>query len=146
MRLAAALALWLCTAAAPGRLDYLGVNLSGAEFGVPDEFRHAYPAGVPGTDYIFPTRAEIDGYAAAGFNIIRVPFAWERLQPAQGGPFDPAYLAGLDAVVRAAAAKRVTTAPAPPGSAAATPPHSPNASPIRRGTSRSRSINTTMPT
>ena len=86
MKRAAALALLLCTAAAPDnkrpkRLDYLGINLSGAEFGVPDEFRRPYPTGAAGTDYIFPTRADIDSTAAAGFNIGRLPFAWERLQP-----------------------------------------------------------------
>ncbi len=110
MRLAAALALGLCAAAAPapGRLQFLGVNLSGAEFGVPDGFRHRYPPGTLGADYIFPTRAEVDAAASAGFNIIRLPFAWERLQPAVGGILDATYLAGLDTVVRAAADKGIT--------------------------------------
>ena len=100
----AALALFL-TAAAPSHLTYLGVNLSGAEFGVPDEFRHTYDLGKPGHDYTFPNRAEIEAYARAGFNVVRVPFAWERLQPSPKGPFDPAYLAGLDGVVWEAAAR-----------------------------------------
>ena len=108
MRLAAALALCLCTAASPGRLDYLGINLSGAEFGVPDGFRHTYLPGTAGTDYIFPTRANIEAAAAAGFNIIRLPFAWERLQPMATGSLDLAYLAGLDRVVHDAASVGLT--------------------------------------
>ena len=111
MRLAAAgLALCLVAAATPesSRLAYLGVNLSGAEFGVPDGFQHRYDLGRLGHDYIFPTRAEMDTYAAAGLNIVRVPFAWERLQPEPHGRLDPAYLSGLDSVVAAAAADHMT--------------------------------------
>jgi aryl-phospho-beta-D-glucosidase BglC (GH1 family) len=49
----------------------LGVNLAGAEFGsnVPGTF---------GTDYTYPTHAEIDYYAAKGMSVIRLPFLWER--------------------------------------------------------------------
>ena len=115
MRVAAFLAVLLLAAApAPGRLAYLGVNLSGAEFGVPDEFRHAYDPGKPGHDYTFPTRAEIDSYAAVGFNVARVPFAWERMQPTPKGPLDPGYLAGMNGVVQAAAGRgmRVILEPA----------------------------------
>ena len=112
MKLAVALALVLCVAAAPppapGRLQYLGVNLSGAEFGVPDGFRHRYAPGTLGTNYTFPTRAETDAAASAGLNVVRLPFAWERLQPEANGALDTAYLAGLDAVVRAAADRGVT--------------------------------------
>ena len=93
--------------AAPDRLAYLGVNLSGAEFGIPDGARHRYDLGTPGRDYTFPTRADIDGAAKAGFNIVRLPFAWERLQPQPNGALDAAYLAGLDEVVRDAAERDV---------------------------------------
>ena len=41
-RIRIAAVAFLLTAAGPSRLAYLGVNLSGAEFGVPDEFRRAY--------------------------------------------------------------------------------------------------------
>jgi endoglucanase len=95
--------MWLA-AAAPDHLAYLGVNLSGPEFGVPDQMSHVYDPGKLGRDYTFPTKAEVDEYAKDGFNLVRIPFAWERLQPKANGPFDPAYLAGLDAVVRDGAA------------------------------------------
>jgi endoglucanase len=93
-------------AAETARLDYLGVNLSGAEFGSHPEPGPNNP-GTLGHDYTFPTAAEVDAYAAAGFNVVRLPFAWERLQPKPNGPFDEKYLAGLDEVVRAAGAKGV---------------------------------------
>jgi endoglucanase len=103
-----ALALALGAAGpASDRLAYLGVNLSGAEFGVPGEFKAKYDLGTLGHDYTFPAAAEVDAYAAAGFNVIRLPFAWERLQPQANGPLDATYLAGLDEVVRAAGAKSV---------------------------------------
>ena len=76
----------------------LGVNLAGAEFGtnVP---------GVFGTDYIYPTHAEIDYYAAKGLDVIRLPFLWERLQRTELGPLDDAELARLDDIVNYATGK-----------------------------------------
>lgn len=107
MKLATVLAcLWTISARADP-LTYLGVNLSGAEFGVPGEFRHRYDLGRLGTTYIFPPRAEIESYADSGFNIARVLFAWERLQHEPYASLDAAYLSGLDGVVRDAAAKRM---------------------------------------
>jgi hypothetical protein len=51
-----------------------GVNLAGAEFGsVP---------GTYGVDYTYPTSSELDYYAAKGVTLIRLPFLWERMQPA----------------------------------------------------------------
>jgi endoglucanase len=76
----------------------LGVNLSGAEFGsnVPGTF---------GTDYTYPTHAEIDYYAGKGLTVIRLPFLWERLQRSEFGAFDAAELARLDDVVTYATSK-----------------------------------------
>jgi endoglucanase len=49
-----------------------GANIAGGDFGtVP---------GVYGTDYTYPTKAEIDYFADRGFNALRVPFRWERVQ------------------------------------------------------------------
>jgi endoglucanase len=57
-----------------------GANLSGGDFGdVP---------GTYGTDYTYPTKAEIDYYAARGFNVLRVPFRWERVQHELFGDLD----------------------------------------------------------
>src|SRR4051794_39172885 len=76
----------------------VGVNLAGAEFGtkVP---------GVYGTDYTYPTHAEIDYYASKGMGVIRMPFLWERLQPAKNGTFDATELRRLDDVVNYATGK-----------------------------------------
>ncbi len=80
-----------------GNLDLLGVNLAGGEFGA---------VGQPyGTGYTYPTHAEIDYEAASGMNVIRLPFLWERIQPALGSPLDPAELARIDDVVNYATSK-----------------------------------------
>jgi endoglucanase len=75
-------------------LPYTGVNLAGAEFGsqIPGTF---------GTDYTYPTTAEIDYFASKGMNTIRLPFRWERLQPVLQAGFDPDEQNRLDAAVQA---------------------------------------------
>ncbi len=69
-----------------------GVNLSGAEFGV--EPARPYP-GVYGTDYIYPGEASLSYFAAKGFDVVRMPFRWERLQPALFGAFIAAELSRI---------------------------------------------------
>jgi endoglucanase len=69
-----------------GPLPFTGVNLAGTEFGQTPK---------PGTrsvyakDYIYPSQAEFDAFAARGMNVFWVPFLWERLQPAPRAPLDP---------------------------------------------------------
>ena len=53
----------------------------------------------------YPAPADIDYYAELGFNLIRVPFRWERLQPTLGTPFVPADQGHLTEVVEYAAGK-----------------------------------------
>jgi endoglucanase len=67
-------------AAAGARLGPLaGINLAGADFGnVPG--RH-------GREYLYPTRDSISYYRDLGFNLVRLPFKWERLQPDIGAAF-----------------------------------------------------------
>jgi len=67
---------------------YHGVNLAGLDFGsaLPGQF---------GKDFICPNQEEIDYYTGKGMNIFRLPFLWERLQPAANGPFDQDYLLNL---------------------------------------------------
>ncbi len=80
-------------------LAYTGVNLAGAEFGK-----------IPGTyarDYAYPPHELIDYFSQAGFNLIRVPFAWERLQPDLGKELAAEELAHMTALVDHAANKRV---------------------------------------
>ncbi|MEZ5923166.1 MAG: glycoside hydrolase family 5 protein [Hyphomicrobiaceae bacterium] len=62
-----------------------GINLAGAEFGdiVPGEH---------GTDFMYPTAANVAYFADLGFSCLRVPFRWERLQPELGSPLDIAEL------------------------------------------------------
>jgi aryl-phospho-beta-D-glucosidase BglC (GH1 family) len=82
----------------------IGVNLAGAEFAPPyntdgqRDMSHPNP-GVFDTNYTYPTHAEIDYYAAKGMSVIRLPFLWERIQPAQNQPLDAAELGRLDDVV-----------------------------------------------
>lgn len=67
---------------------YRGINISGAEFGK--------RGGVYGTDYTYPSEATIAYFAGKGFNTIRLPFLWERLQPELEGPLDPVELRRLE--------------------------------------------------
>ncbi|HVX36665.1 MAG TPA: glycoside hydrolase family 5 protein [Hyphomicrobium sp.] len=78
-------------ASAQRKLTMAGVNLAGAEFGnVPGRFSF---------DYAYPPSATIDYYAGLGFNLIRVPFRWERMQPKLGAPLASEEQARLSAVV-----------------------------------------------
>jgi endoglucanase len=65
----------------PDPVGFTGVNLAGADFGkLPG--KHNF-------DYFYPSSANIDYYVELGFNVIRLPFRWERLEPKLGGPFAP---------------------------------------------------------
>lgn len=77
-----------------------GVNLAGAEFG---EGR-----GVHGRDYAYPSAATIAYFAGKGFNAVRLPFRWERLQPRLNRGFDKAERARLADTVKALRAAGMT--------------------------------------
>lgn len=67
----------------------IGVNWAGAEFA---------PRNLPGVenrDFGWPTAESLDYWKSKGVVLIRLPFSWERLQPALNGEFDPAYAAAL---------------------------------------------------
>ena len=68
-----------------------GVNLAGADFGAPDK-----RPGVFGTDYTYPTHAEVDYFVGHGMNVFRLPFNWENLQQKPFANFQPDELARLD--------------------------------------------------
>ena len=74
---------------------YTGVNLSGAEFGASNL------PGTFGTDYTYPTNAEVDYYVGKGMNTFRLPFRWERLQPTANSAFNAAELGRLNLEPRA---------------------------------------------
>ena len=73
-----------------------GINLSGAEFGTGSRY---------GYDYLYPSSADLDRYKAAGMELIRLPFKWERMQPALNGPLSSAELGRLTAFLDAAEAR-----------------------------------------
>lgn len=76
-----------------GTVHLRGVNLAAAEFG---ETR------LPGTfnvDYTYPTASEIAYFRNKGMNFVRLPFRWERLQPALNQSFDSEELARLQNTV-----------------------------------------------
>ncbi|HET9904361.1 MAG TPA: glycoside hydrolase family 5 protein [Xanthobacteraceae bacterium] len=107
-RLLAAVALALAAYAAlsssvtsQSRLRLTGVNIAGAEFGT------ALP-GRPGTDYFYPSPQTIDHFAAKGMNTVRLPFRWERIQPALGAPLEEAEFERLDSAVHRGLAQGMT--------------------------------------
>ncbi len=74
----------------------MGVNASGLEFA-----EGTFP-GTLGTTYIAPTASELGYYAGKDMGIVRLPFAWERLQPTLSGAFDATYLGYIQAAVASA--------------------------------------------
>lgn len=70
-----------------------GINLAGAEFG---EGR-----GTFGKDYTYPSDETIAYFAGKGFNAVRLPFKWERLQPRLNRGFDRAERKRLADTVKA---------------------------------------------
>jgi endoglucanase len=75
-------------------LRQLGVNLAGGEFG--------RAPGIFNKDYTYPGVKQFDYYQAKGLRLIRLPFKWERIQPALMGPLDADELGRLDKVVKLA--------------------------------------------
>lgn len=71
----------------PARADQqflTGVNVAGAEF------NSKKLPGTAGTDYFYPKASTIDHFAAAGMNVVRLPFRWERIQQQLNGELDAA--------------------------------------------------------
>ena len=79
-------------------LPLRGTSLSGAEFGnqVPGKYAK---------DYVYPTDAEVTAFLKKGMTTLRLPFRWERLQPALKQPLDPTEANRIDAFVRSATGK-----------------------------------------
>jgi len=81
--------LLLCTAifAADEPPYRRGVNIAGAEFGeIP---------GVRFRNYTYNNEESFKYFAQKGFDVLRVPVKWERLQPALSGPLNAGDLAEL---------------------------------------------------
>lgn len=77
-----------------------GVNLAGAEFG--------QPPGKVEKDFHFPSEAEFAWAKKRGFAVVRLPFLWERLQPALEKDLDAAHLALLEESVSRARAQKLS--------------------------------------
>src|SRR5258705_4004360 len=86
----------------PGKTLYTGVNLAGAEFGPTPTPGNL---GTYGSQYLYPTSAEVDYFIGKGMDTFRLPFRWERLQPTLNTPFDTAEFSRLDAFVNYATSK-----------------------------------------
>jgi endoglucanase len=84
---------------ARGQILYTGVNLSGAEFGATNL------PGTFGTDYTYPTDAEVNYYISKEMNTFRLPIRWERLQPTPNSPLNTAEFNRLNAFVTYATSK-----------------------------------------
>ena len=87
-------------AALPPPLPMTGVNLAGAEFG------HKAPGAI-GVDYAYPPLDMISAYADLGFNTIRLPFRWERLEPVLGRPWNEAEWRAIAEILSHAAERRL---------------------------------------
>ena len=73
----------------PTGVRYRGLNRAGAEYG------NEWDGWTGQTFYTFPTTAELDSelalYGGKGFNAIRLPISWERLQHSLNDPLDTGY-------------------------------------------------------
>lgn len=77
-------------------LKYTGINIAGAEFNANRKNAKHFK------DYIWPTNKNLEQMKAFGFNTIRVPFAWERMQPMNFNPLNPKETKELDRIVQKA--------------------------------------------
>lgn len=73
-----------------------GVNMSGPEF-------------APIAGQTFPSTADWTYLASKGVTFVRLPLAWESLQPTLSAALDPTYLASVKASIAAAKAKGINT-------------------------------------
>jgi endoglucanase len=78
-----------------------GVSLAGAEFGA------SQLPGTFGSDYTYPTAQELDYYRGKGLTLIRLPFLWERVQPALYGALSADETARIEQVLNDAAARNM---------------------------------------
>ena len=78
-------------------IQIAAINMAGAEFG-----SNILP-GRSNINYFFLSERKVSYYRNAGFNTIRFPILWERLQPELNKPLDRYYLSGIkDALLIAA--------------------------------------------
>ncbi len=61
-----------------------GINICGAEF------EEKTIPGVLNKDYAYPSNEDIEYFYQQGFQLLTIPFKWERVQPVQGGELNQA--------------------------------------------------------
>lgn len=83
---------------------YTGVNLAGAEFGSVAASGGALP-GTFGSQYTYPTQAEVDYFRSRGMNTLRLCFRWERLQRSTNAAFNATEFNRLHTFVAQSTAK-----------------------------------------
>ncbi len=81
----------------------VGVSLAGPEFGMLERHLSNLSPGVHGVDYVYNSPATSRRVAQSGFQLVRLPFRWERIQPRLGHSLDPAELQRLESAVDSAA-------------------------------------------
>jgi len=87
----------------PGPLR--GVNLAGPEFGDAGPSAPLSPRpGVFGSQYYYPQQGSWQYLGAQGVKLVRLPYRWERLQPALNGPLDTTELGRIRTALGYAAA------------------------------------------
>lgn len=75
---------------------WLGVNLSGLEFGTHNA------GGLPGrvnVDYLVPKNSTMDYWVSKGVRTFRLPFRADRIQPKLGALIDPTYLGYISGLI-----------------------------------------------
>ena len=93
----------MSTASATAEPALRGVNLAGAEFNA------GRPDAIVGRDYVYPDPAALARLARLRMTAIRLPIAWERLQPRLSGDLEAGELGRLRAVIREASALGLLT-------------------------------------
>jgi endoglucanase len=78
---------------------FRGVNLASGSFGAQKSPRRY------GYEYIYSGSASVDYFHSKGFNLFRVAFLWENMQPVLQGSLSPTELGHLDALVNYATGK-----------------------------------------
>jgi aryl-phospho-beta-D-glucosidase BglC (GH1 family) len=77
----------------------VGLNVDGFDF------NGAKLPGLPNTDFPVLDVKLLDYYLSKGIKVVRLPFLWERVQPALGGALDATYLGYLTTFVAGAATR-----------------------------------------
>lgn len=101
MGLPISIAAGLISVQADADVQFKGTNLSGGEYAGCAKIGARY-----GFDYIYSNDADIDALIALGMNTFRLPFCWERIQPALQKALDATELARIDKVVSHITAQR----------------------------------------